>query len=213
VAETDKGTWELVQETILPVFRLNLPPGSEKDTEQAVTDVQNTIANAVPELAVGESLHTTLEILKNGFTIQENYPPSDTSGIDQPGSAHLVMRSLIGLMAAAAQEQAPFEELMTDSVLSRRFLKEVPQDEQQPLIQLTWKSGEQLTPVLVQLDYLGTKYAVADSRSCAPSKVCDALDPVSWNRDVFRLVSQLAAQMTVDISKFPLPEILQLRTQ
>jgi hypothetical protein len=33
-----------------------------------------------------------------------------------------------------------------------------------------------------------------------------------WNGDMFRLLSQLSAQVTVDISKFPLPEILQLRT-
>jgi hypothetical protein len=211
--KTDKGAWELAQETILPVFLLNLPAGNEKDTEQALLRIQDTIAAAVPELKIGESLHTTLEILKNGFTIQENYPPADTAGIDQPGAAHLVMRSLIGLMAAAAQEQEPFEELMTGPEFSQRFGEQVPKDEQQPLIQLTWKSKDPLAPVLVQLDYLGTKYAVADVKSCVPPKVCDALDPVSWNRDVFRLVSQLAAQMTVDISKFPLPEILQLRTQ
>ena len=35
----------------------------------------------------------------------------------------------------------------------------------------------------------------------------------SWNRDLFRLISQLTAQVTVDISKFPLPTLLQLHTQ
>jgi hypothetical protein len=34
----------------------------------------------------------------------------------------------------------------------------------------------------------------------------------SWNRDVFRLISQITSQVTVDISKFPLPQILQLHS-
>jgi hypothetical protein len=33
-----------------------------------------------------------------------------------------------------------------------------------------------------------------------------------WNRDLFRLISQITAQVTVDISKFPLPSLLQLHT-
>jgi hypothetical protein len=30
---------------------------------------------------------------------------------------------------------------------------------------------------------------------------------------MFRLINQLSSQVTVDISKFPLPDILQLRTE
>jgi hypothetical protein len=33
-----------------------------------------------------------------------------------------------------------------------------------------------------------------------------------WNRDMFRLINALTSQVTVDISKFPLPEILQLHS-
>lgn len=33
------------------------------------------------------------------------------------------------------------------------------------------------------------------------------------NRDMFRLICRLSSQVTVDISKFPLPEVLQLRTE
>ena len=44
--------------------------------------------------------------------------------------------------------------------------------------------------------------------------ITDMSDPktpeeASWNRDLFRLISEIAAQVTVDISKFPLPLLLQ----
>jgi hypothetical protein len=47
--------------------------------------------------------------------------------------------------------------------------------------------------------------------------VADPRRPVApgdeyWNRDMFRLIGDLTSEVTVDISKFPLPEILQLHT-
>jgi hypothetical protein len=44
--------------------------------------------------------------------------------------------------------------------------------------------------------------------------ITDISDPktpeeMSWNRDLFRLISQITSQVTVDISKFPLPLLLQ----
>jgi hypothetical protein len=44
-----------------------------------------------------------------------------------------------------------------------------------------------------------------------PSQAQDPNDEY-WNRDMFRLIGSLTSQVTVDISKFPLPEILQLHS-
>jgi hypothetical protein len=56
---------------------------------------------------------------------------------------------------------------------------------------------------IVQVSYRGTIYRIADKKSA------DVADNQYWNRDVFRLINQLTSQVTVDISKFPLTEILQ----
>jgi hypothetical protein len=53
--------------------------------------------------------------------------------------------------------------------------------------------------------------ADVDTDSVDPSQY--ARENETWNRDMFRLIDQLSSQVTVDISKFPLPDILQLRTE
>jgi hypothetical protein len=130
------------------------------------------------------------------------------------------MRSLIGLMAAAAQEQAPFEALVTadpavlpSAYLTREqaaalgppplFLKAVPAIEQLPVLRLTGSSANEAMTPIIQLNYRGKNYRIADENSTAGT------DNQYWNRDVFRLINQLTSQVTVDISKFPLTEILQ----
>jgi hypothetical protein len=107
-------------------------------------------------------------------------------------------------MAAAAQEQETFYELMTKIPAGQA---QPPAEERRPLLRFTWGDGTQLSSPLVQLNYLGKSYVIADEQSGSN------LTASSWNRDLFRIISQLSSQVTVDISKFPLPEILQLRTQ
>ena len=70
---------------------------------------------------------------------------------------------------------------------------------------LTWNDESSLTTSLVELNYLGKTYKVADEENNDP------LVQSSWNRDMFRIIAQLSSQVTVDISKFPLPTVLQLR--
>jgi len=53
------------------------------------------------------------------------------------------------------------------------------------------------------VSYRGKIYRIADKKSA------DVADNQYWNRDIFRLINQLTSQVTVDISKFPLTEILQ----
>jgi hypothetical protein len=199
------GQWELGQEDVTPRFEMNEPSEA-----QVVQDM--------PELARGgiagaTALSTMFAILHNGFTIEESYnanePVEDTKAV----SCHLVMRSLIGLMTAAAQEQDGFDELLANDPIippteaaPLHFKEVVPAVEQRPILRVTWKDEESVIPPLVQLAYRDKRYMVTD-RSEPKSP-----EDFSWNRDVFRLISQLTAQVTVDISKFPLPQILQLHT-
>jgi hypothetical protein len=196
------GQWELGQEDIEPWFELNEPSMS-----QVVADM--------PELGKGgiageTALSTMFAILHDGFSIQENYRSTErTNGV----SCHLVMRSLIGLMTAAAQEQDGFDELIAKNPLippveslALHFKDAVPPFEQRPILRVTWKPEDGVIPPLTQLAYGNKRYMVTDmSEPKTP-------EDLSWNRDVFRLIAQLAAQVTVDISKFPLPQILQLHT-
>jgi hypothetical protein len=130
------------------------------------------------------------------------------------------MRSLIGLMAAAAQEQAPYDKLadanpviplstyLTDQQKEQlnnppKLLDAVPAVERIPLLRLTGAAaGEETIPV-IELNYRGQNYRIVDAKSAAGTV------NEYWNRDVFRLINQLTSQVTVDISKFPLTEILQ----
>jgi hypothetical protein len=200
-----EGEWELGQESVAPRFELNEPSES-----QVVADM--------PELGKGgiagaTALDTMFAILHNGFTIEENFSSTESPDDTKNVSCHLVMRSLIGLMTAAAQEQDEFDDLIeknplippTDSFVLK-FKDVVPPFEQRPILRVTWRPQDGVIQPLVQLAYGNKKYMVTD--------MSDPRTPedLSWNRDVFRLISQLTAQVTVDISKFPLPQILQLHT-
>jgi hypothetical protein len=193
------GQWELGQVTVTPMFRLNVPSEAK-------------ILEDMPELGKGgiggvTALQTLLMVLKSGFAIEQTYTSSETA--DNPnGTAHLVMRSLVGVMAAAAQEQAGFDDLMKSNpfVDQVHFKDLVPPLEQRPIMRLTWKPDDEVIPPLVQLTYENQTFMVTDkSNPTTPEEL-------SWNRDLFRLISQLTAQVTVDISKFPLPTLLQLHT-
>lgn len=173
------------------------------------------------ELQQGEGPDEALRILASGFSIEE--PPSQGATVDtncapaKGPSAHLVLRSLIGLMAAAAQEQDAFESLLGNpnplppsnplDITNLSFKQAVPRIEQVPALRLQWAVGDRSGPDLVQVNYRGKTYLIADSNNST-----SAPENLYWNRDMFRLVAQLTSQVTVDISKFPLPGILQLHT-
>ncbi len=196
--KNDKGNWELGQMTLEPKLKLNVPDKLTADeVNQFLTNLEKEItsSNEMPELSGVDSLEPTLRALAGGITI------SDSAG---PGSVRIILRSLIGVMAAAAQEQNTFDELMKSLPAGQ---KPLPKLETRPLLRLTWSSEARLTPSLTELSYLGQNYRVADELSDT------ALKESSWNRDVFRLIAELSSQITVDISKFPLPTVLQIRPQ
>jgi hypothetical protein len=165
----------------------------------------------------GNSLDQVLGALEQKFSV-ESTPNGNDNPCPPPGqtSSHLVLRSLIGIMAAAAQEQAPFEDLKNNKTLmlpkanptdvQLTFDQAVPPIERIPALQLKWKFDSKSGPALVEVEYRGTNYQIADA------KEQDTPANQYWNRDMFRLINQLTAQVTVDISKFPLPGILRLST-
>ena len=111
----NKDSWQLGQMVTLPKFKLT--PGYQPGDKDHPSNVKAyDIEIDMPELSNVLSLGPTLQILDSnglGFGVLEN---TDTKDSSKPaaaqGSAQLVMRSLIGMMAAAAQEQKTFDALM-----------------------------------------------------------------------------------------------------
>jgi hypothetical protein len=227
-------TWLLGEKVFSPIFSLyplesdGTTPGPDVKLVPGIKNIEDQIRadSEMSGLQEGPALHEVLKELAAGFTIEgsanQKDPCASTSGTSSI-SAHLVMRSLIGLMAAAAQEQAPFEALTSaDPTVPPSpyltpeqaaalaalgppplFLKAVPAIEQLPILRLTGSSSDEAMGPIIQLNYRGKNYRIADESSTVGT------DNQYWNRDVFRLINQLTSQVTVDISKFPLTEILQ----
>jgi hypothetical protein len=218
--------WILGQQIYGAEFYLAIPPiqaTPDAGKKDPFGSIRSEVFNdeELHELQEGEGPDQALRILASGFSIEE--PPSQGATIDtncapaKGPAAHLVLRSLIGLMAAAAQEQNSFESLLgntnplppsnTQDVTNLSFKQAVPKIEQIPALRLQWTAGDRSGPDLVQVNYRGKTYLIADSNNSTL-----APENLYWNRDMFRLIAQLTSQVTVDISKFPLPGILQLHT-
>jgi hypothetical protein len=174
------GTYELV-----PIFRL---------------DVNNdrTFQRLIGERGYrGETLTTMKSILGQGFSVQGRA----FSAREAQANPHLLLRSFLGVLAASALEQTTFEKYVLQAPAE---MENIPDIEMQPIIRLKWPSNEKLVSPVVDLNYRGNYYQVTDPDS-------GKLDErASWNRDVFRLMVQLSSQVSIDISKYPLPTTLQV---
>ncbi len=179
----------------------------------------------VRDLYGTDALNGFIAALHNGLTIEGDPTPDQSEnpcpkGLTQ-ARTHLILRSLIGVMAAGAQEQTNFDRLNNSRTMvqpldegkdpPKSFDSEIPEIERMPILRISWKS-EAETPLapptqpLTELNYRGTQYLIADPREA------NVAENDYWNRDVFRLIGALTAQVTVDISKFPIANILQLNT-
>jgi hypothetical protein len=212
------------QRSVSPRFYLIPPQGvASSSYEPDIVTISKIIRadKRLSGLDRGEVLEGFLAALHDGLTIEGDAQTAQLGGDPCPlgpkkASAHLVLRSLIGVMAAAAQEEAPFDRMNTPELLLKsqqgeaqlRFQEAVPDIERNPIIRLNWKHYTVGTPTipLTQVSYRGTSYIIADSK--------EPLVPENefWNRDVFRLINALTAQVTVDVSKYPVPDVLQLHT-
>jgi hypothetical protein len=208
-----------------------LPPDTKHSTvtqyEPDSVRITDVIANdpLVSELYKTDALNGFVNALHNGLTIEGDPTPDQSEnpcpkGLTQ-ARTHLILRSLIGVMAAGAQEQTNFDRLNNSRTmvqplnegkdLPKSFDSEIPAIERMPMLRINWKyEGE--TPLapptqpLTELNYRGMEYLIADPREAAVA------ENDYWNRDVFRLIGALTAQVTVDISKFPIANVLQLNT-
>jgi hypothetical protein len=232
--ETDeKGNWRLGHKVFSPVFTLNpqvldtagTGANGNRRFRPDMDKIQAVIHDDLSGLSQGPALRTALEVLASGFSIEGTADPQTAGDGPCPSAAttsHLVMRSMLGMMAAAAQEQASFDALeqhdptipfddripqAMQEAVRPDFKSAVPPSEQIPLLRISWDGEHQPDEPLVNIHYRGNSYLIADDKSTA------APENTYWNRDMFRLIGQLTSQVTVDISKFPLPEILQLHTQ
>ncbi|MCK7533079.1 MAG: hypothetical protein MZV63_19615 [Marinilabiliales bacterium] len=112
------------------------------------------------------------------------------------GTIHsvLVLRSFRNLLEAVAQEQQAFDELAARG----GFLDELPERQRRPALRTAWAQARraELQRPVVSIGFAGKDYAITDP-------VGDAASVDSrWNRDVFRLLVNLASQVTVDITRF-----------
>ena len=238
-------------------------------------------------LQVAPELMDILEILSRGFSIEvPSAEEQNEQGVcpkdwHEGAPSRLVMRSLIGVMAASAQEQEAFDQLKADSdkhplrltegsplikmvtathnglmILDNNtpprtapvienplyqklmngleakqqatFNQLVPSIEQLPVLRLNWtgfdpdsprpypppvETAEELKDTGLSLNYGHRDFLVTDADLAQIGSTGYARENQSWNRDMFRLICSLSSQVTVDISKFPLPAILQLPIQ
>jgi len=220
----DGTRWILGKTTLSAQFYLNpllAPPQGSAD-QSYLPDIQ-AISEDIKkdpdfrELLVGPAMENSLNALVNGFSIEG--APGAQTGNPCTSSPHLYLRSLLGLMAAAAQEEGPFEALLMDKGPippsvgepprpDKTFVELVPEVERLPTLRISPAPGQTEDQPLTVLTYPEGKgkktYEIADVTSNVPP------ENLYWNRDVFRLIGQLTSQVTVDISKFPLPTTLQL---
>jgi len=179
------GNWELGKNELLPSFVL--------DGESQVTFDR---LKKNPVYSQGFSLENVRTLLSGeGFYVQGKLVDTPDTG------SRLVLRSFLNIMAAAAQEQTNFD----IAIRHTNFVNNIPDTELRPILKLKWADDKTpLLPALVAVDYQGQSYQVTDP---VTGKVDESS---SWNRDVFRLLAELATQVSVDISKFPLPTTLQV---
>lgn len=242
---TDKG-WVLGHKIFTPVFYLS-PVTEDVAADGTVTyssskgNVEKELTedlsdpDALEALSMGPALDNMLTILSQGFSLEGAPSPEEEKRVCPATgiAAHLVLRSMVGLMSAAAQEQKPFMALAAaDPVVpanpleaasaagqqplpEERFDQEVPPFERIPLMRLTWSGDEDLTHAVVRVMYQDQEYTVADPKKVVAlggSSNTPIPQDENWNRDMFRLIEGLTSQVTVDISKFPPPELLQLHS-
>jgi len=182
------GTWSLYKHSETASFYL----------EGDCTDVFRQIAKD-PALGQGLTLNNIRAILTSpdGFSIQgELLAKQGATG------SRLILRSFLGVMTAAAEEQTYFGAVFNDAARQK-----VPARELRPILRLKWdNTKEALQSPLLSLDYHGQNYTITDPQM----NEHDDLSLSTWNRDVFRLLTQLAGQASIDTSKFPLPTSLQV---
>jgi uncharacterized membrane protein YgcG len=182
--------WTVGSYDLTPVFKYNGPVDA-----QGNAPIYENLANKSDY--VSQAVNNMRAILTKGFSVQAK-PTTDKAG--NPGT-HLILRSFLGILAASAQEEASFNRW---AAANPNDFKRIPLIDRQPILRLKWDRNANLLNPVVDLDYRSQYYQITDP------KTVDLDEKASWNLDVFRLLIQLSTQVSIDISKYPLPTTLQV---
>ena len=195
--------------------------GQEEQDEAAAAKLS---AESVKPPATGSPMWNFEQVFSSPLTVSsgaplvsdtgqvENGPPASARG-PKPGTVHtvLVLRSFRNMLDAVAQEQRSWDALEGDHAL--HFLDYVPERQRHPVLRTDWSAQKiALLPPVVTVTFHGKNYAITDPVDqpegvASPSELPTIRE--RWNRDVFRLLIDLSAQVSVDISKFQRP-VLEL---
>jgi len=174
--------YQLGRNLQVPTFKL-LPSAVAK--ARLVILGNHDLVKGLGDEAAADRLIT---VLATGFTIQGK--------LKDPAPAtktHLILRSFSRSLEAAASEQNGFAALLKDN----GFAASLPDLEKRPILTTRFTSGQRVEPPLVKLFYMGKFYQITDEVNSNGADITR-----TWNRDVYRLLMALSAQVTVDISKF-----------
>jgi hypothetical protein len=197
--QVNQGSWQLGREVTQTLFKLNsagLEAAAKEigpDTEYEGKDNLIKKFNLVVTNGIGVTGSTTA---KGSYNVR------------------LVMRSLMGVMLALANEQQNYALFDDFRTRESEGWDHVPRFEDHPALQLIWPGSvsdetEELFPsrsIVASLDYKNVHYSIEDRPGFVRYRDDDPdRGETTWNRDVFRLIVQLSLQVTADPSNFAQP--------
>jgi|GEM_PF-2555474 len=114
----------------------------------------------------------------------------------------LKLRPFVGVLHAAATEAAEYDKMVSQDP---KFLPTIPPSEREPILRIRWDNNDGvLERPLVTTSYDGKTFSITDSETPAN------LRP-TFNREVFILINYLFTQVSLDPSKLPVQQIIQVR--
>lgn len=194
------GNWQLGRDVTQTLFKL-----SKGDLKLAAGD----LGSSDSEFAGRDRLMERFSgVAENGIGVIGSGAPKGSYNV------RLVMRSLLGVMLALANEQKSYDYFNDFRIKNGEATDHVPSFEDHPALTLNWDGSgahesvdaDSSTKPVVSLDYKGLRYSVEDRPGFISYKTEDPdRGDVTWNRDVFRLMVQLSLQVTADPSSFAQP--------
>ena len=134
-----------------------------------------------------------------------SFQPSKTN-VTQ-GAVSFNLRTFEGVLSALGKEARIFDYIVAKD--GARFTGRIPPSELRPVLQIELdKSSHKWTAPVAEVTYMGKRYAIADPETDNPSST--AFETSTWNRDVFNLLNQLYVQISLDPSKLPVQQLIQI---
>lgn len=132
----------------------------------------------------------------------------NNSGTDKKrqDTINLTLRTFEGVLTALAQESELFDGFVrTDGT---NFTTFVAPSERRPALRITPPKAAKTTSPVAEITYRGEKFSISDEI---------VIDPVTkqpkvntWNREVFNLLNMLYVQISLDPSKLPVQQLIQV---